>query len=83
MDGSVVLVKKKRNFLSKSTSWLSVNRKAYNFHFIHSLKFVFPEYPKCNTDEFQCANGQCINSAKRCDLMFDCVDKTDELNCGT
>ncbi|CAC5419087.1 unnamed protein product [Mytilus coruscus] len=35
----------------------------------------------CATDQFQCENGECIPSAKRCDDNFDCGDRSDEENC--
>ena len=38
----------------------------------------------CNTggsDEFSCANGQCVNSTNMCDGFDDCMDNSDE-RCG-
>ncbi|XP_070000776.1 uncharacterized protein [Penaeus vannamei] len=35
----------------------------------------------CNRDEFTCNNGSCIAKARRCDLVTDCADLSDELNC--
>ncbi|XP_070547928.1 low-density lipoprotein receptor-like [Ptychodera flava] len=60
--------------LMKSTAESSGNAK-YEFT---SLSTV---YPSCNDDEFACDNGQCISSRKRCDLIRDCVDGTDEETC--
>ncbi|XP_052075227.1 uncharacterized protein LOC127712678 [Mytilus californianus] len=35
----------------------------------------------CNEGQFQCANGQCVSSINKCDLSFECADKSDEINC--
>lgn len=35
----------------------------------------------CDSGEFQCTNGQCINLDWRCDGTKDCTDDSDELNC--
>ncbi|XP_045131153.1 uncharacterized protein LOC123516112 [Portunus trituberculatus] len=35
----------------------------------------------CTKDEFTCTDGFCIPFQKRCDLKFDCEDKTDESFC--
>ncbi|XP_068081726.1 G-protein coupled receptor GRL101-like [Anabrus simplex] len=40
------------------------------------------EIQPCPVDMFQCDNGQCVNSSHRCNLEFDCWDKSDELRCG-
>jgi hypothetical protein len=37
-----------------------------------------PEKPKCDRDEFQCANGQCIDKAQLCDRKSQCADNSDE-----
>ena len=38
----------------------------------------------CESDsEFRCVDGQaCIDMSRRCDSHPDCVDGSDELNCG-
>lgn len=38
--------------------------------------------PECGSAEFRCLSGQCISSQLRCDLYFDCLDKSDEIDCG-
>ncbi|XP_042235984.1 gamma-aminobutyric acid receptor subunit pi-like, partial [Homarus americanus] len=35
----------------------------------------------CTAGEFTCTDGTCISFARRCDLKFDCGDKTDESFC--
>ncbi|XP_047465711.1 low-density lipoprotein receptor-related protein 2 [Mugil cephalus] len=35
----------------------------------------------CDSNEFQCTNGQCIDIDWRCDGTKDCTDDSDELNC--
>ncbi|XP_071181070.1 SCO-spondin-like [Mytilus edulis] len=35
----------------------------------------------CNTTEFTCTSGECIELGLRCDNDFNCGDKTDEENC--
>lgn len=35
-----------------------------------------------NGTEFQCGNGQCIKAKGRCDTRIDCLDMSDELDCG-
>lgn len=35
----------------------------------------------CEADEFQCANGGCIDLEWRCDNFTDCHDMSDERNC--
>nr|XP_022341960.1 basement membrane-specific heparan sulfate proteoglycan core protein-like isoform X4 [Crassostrea virginica] len=38
---------------------------------------------RCSANEFQCANGNCIEMTFRCDgVSGDCRDNSDELNCG-
>ena len=36
----------------------------------------------CNSDQFACANAFCIPMKNRCDAVEDCVDGSDEKNCG-
>ena len=40
---------------------------------------TFCHHPPC--DAYACRNGQCIPNIKRCDLLSDCLDDSDELYC--
>lgn len=35
----------------------------------------------CSVDEYTCGEGTCINKHRNCDMITDCPDQTDELNC--
>ncbi|XP_071547976.1 uncharacterized protein [Panulirus ornatus] len=37
----------------------------------------------CEDDQFMCSNGDCISRLSRCDTLDDCVDQSDEEDCGT
>lgn len=39
--------------------------------------------PRCEFDQFKCKNGHCIPMRWRCDADADCMDGSDEENCGT
>uniref|UniRef100_A0A3B4ZUY4 Low-density lipoprotein receptor-related protein 2-like n=1 Tax=Stegastes partitus TaxID=144197 RepID=A0A3B4ZUY4_9TELE len=43
--------------------------------------FVVLKKRSCGSGEFQCTNGQCIDTDWRCDGTKDCTDDSDELNC--
>ena len=36
----------------------------------------------CGAADFRCDNGQCVPAFRRCDLLSDCQDGSDELQCG-
>lgn len=37
---------------------------------------------RCHDDDFICDNGECIRQAYMCNNVTDCLDKTDEIDCG-
>lgn len=41
-----------------------------------------PLHHHCQSHEFQCASGHCINNTFRCDHFEDCEDDSDEVDCG-
>lgn len=50
---------------------------------VPQIKLVFlAVFPNCTTEEWQCENRQCIRSNQHCDLIQDCIDGSDERNCG-
>ena len=46
----------------------------------HSYFFAIAE--SCTSEEFTCTDGKCILRGWRCDGENDCLDGTDEKNCG-
>ena len=43
---------------------------------------IGPLHHHCQSHEFQCASGHCINNTFRCDHFEDCEDDSDEVDCG-
>lgn len=37
---------------------------------------------RCAEDEFMCSDGTCISKNFKCDRRYDCLDKSDEDDCG-
>ena len=36
----------------------------------------------CTQNQFQCKDDKCIDIEAKCDREYDCVDESDEHNCG-
>lgn len=36
---------------------------------------------ECRPDQFRCNDGICIAGYKKCNVMIDCIDGSDELEC--
>ena len=47
------------------------------------MVIIRPILNRCHEDEFTCADGICIPSDQRCDMVQHCEDYTDELECDT
>lgn len=48
---------------------------------VRKKKIFITDYPTCWGKKWRCKNGQCIDEDSRCDLYYDCFDKSDETNC--
>lgn len=48
--------------------------EGYNCTFILTVE-------TCQVNEFTCSDGNCIPIAKKCNLDFDCRDRSDEITC--
>ena len=48
---------------------------------IEILCFFIAEEMKCNSTQWKCNSGQCIEDVERCDFRKHCLDSSDEENC--
>ncbi|KAH9512558.1 hypothetical protein Btru_038787 [Bulinus truncatus] len=60
--------------------------KYSKFHYLQKLAdskktYLQKREGSCTSEEYQCANGQCIPSHWRCDSASDCLDHSDEARC--
>jgi hypothetical protein len=68
----------------------SVHRAGFNVFvkltFIVQLTFIFfrclYSVGICRSDEFRCADGSCAELRLKCDRFLDCLDGSDEFECG-
>ncbi len=70
--------------LSKLVAFFTVHGYLSEFHIITHTKYLFipfTESPACGPVDFRCRNGQCISTVQHCDLVDNCADGTDEIDC--
>ncbi len=46
------------------------------------LCLIYEVAKPCSKSEWTCENGQCIEDGKRCNVQVDCLDHSDEKDCG-
>ena len=56
-----------------------ISERLFNSIWYH---FNFHISKGCTSTQFNCANGQCVPVASRCNNIRECSDGSDELNCG-
>ncbi|XP_069750764.1 membrane frizzled-related protein [Narcine bancroftii] len=49
--------------------------------FIARYRMITPNDKSCAWDEFLCDGGRCLFASLKCNNFYDCLDKTDEMNC--
>ena len=45
--------------------------------------FVLVRLSTCNRSQFGCHDGLCVDIDQRCDMIPNCQDKSDEVDCHT
>ncbi|XP_059491072.1 basement membrane-specific heparan sulfate proteoglycan core protein isoform X8 [Neocloeon triangulifer] len=45
------------------------------------IDLIVTPHGRCNINQYQCKSGQCLSLNKRCNNVFDCDDRTDEIYC--
>jgi len=46
------------------------------------MMMIFHCFRSCTEHEFRCSDGSCITLTWKCDLERDCIDGSDEVDCG-
>ena len=52
---------------------------ALHISFLSPPNLASPQ--RCQPNQFECKNGQCIDASKKCDRRYHCSDGSDEQNC--
>lgn len=72
-------------------SYIHILRRSLNVSHFYRLSgttagTVTPQRPTlpslCSPKQFSCDSGECVHLDRRCDLQKDCVDGSDEKDCG-
>ncbi|CAL4182568.1 unnamed protein product, partial [Meganyctiphanes norvegica] len=67
--------------IQKVPSQIRTDRLALSLLIFIRFIITLSAFSRCKDGEWQCTSGQCIPENMTCDLKFDCIDKSDEIQC--